>query len=122
MRLHTGNLKQPHSEQVVCENEASKWTDLWNEGADYAITEADWNNRSMAPNPSEGYCPLIVQHLRAAIRAFPKGTARAADNRAVRAFDALSHDALNARISSSLLAASYHWDSLVTVVVSSCTE
>ena len=95
VRLHIGNIKQPLSEQVVCENEAAKWSELWNEGADYSVLDTEWNDRSMAPNPREGYCPLLVHHMRAAIRTFPKGTAKAADNRAVRAFDALSDDALN---------------------------
>ena len=58
------------------------------------MLDAEWDDRTMVPNPREGYCPLNAQHLRAAIRTFPMGTAKAADNRAVRAFDALSDDAL----------------------------
>ena len=68
--LHMGNIKQPLSEQVVCENEAAKWTELWNESGEYSILDSEWNDRPMLPNPRAGYAPLTVQHLRAAIRTF----------------------------------------------------
>ena len=82
------------SEQDTCEGQANEWTKLWSKGVEYSVLESEWNNRSMAPSPLEGYCPLNIHHIRAAIKTLPMGTARVANNCAVWEFNALSDDAL----------------------------
>ena len=92
MRLYKGLFREaPLSEQCKVHDETEMWSgpSLWRSTDTYSVPNDCWDDEAMRPSHDPSYGPLMPHHIRACVKTFPNGTATGADNRSIRAYDAL---------------------------------